>query len=192
MIKKKKLSKEEKNAIKEFKNEENNLKIGKEKRKLKKEQLLLIGAIVVLITMIIALVYTLVFNKKYEVIVPDMPEYETVDIGLVDFKDEASDVKDLNTKKVDSLDVNYNIVSDYYKEGILLSNTKVDYLNSNFLVTSGELSKDSFISTISKSGKLNWITKLTSKDYDSISVFDTKFINDNYFVFTIALSLIHI
>lgn len=186
MIKKKRLTKEEKQAIKEFKTEEKENRISKEHLSVKKEHILLGIAIVILIGLVIGLIYFIFFTKKYEVIVPDLPEYEIVDVGVVDFEDEASNVEDLNTKKVKELDVTYSIVSDYYKKGILLSNTQVDYVNSSFLITSGSFSKDPFVSKVSLDGKLNWITKLNDKDFDNVYIYTTKYINGNYFAFTIA------
>lgn len=64
MIKKKKITKEEKQAIKEFKAEEKENRIGKEKLSIKKEHILLGVAILILIGLVIGLIYVIFFTKK--------------------------------------------------------------------------------------------------------------------------------
>lgn len=178
-------TKEEKKAIKNYKEEEKHIKMGleKEKKPIRKEHFYLIGAFLILILLIAILVYMIFFSKSRDVIVPDLPSNESLDIGIVDFNDKASTADDLNSKKNSNIAVTYNLVSDYYKEGILLSNTQADYLNNSFVITSGPLSENPFISVINKNGKLEWLTKLNDKEYGKINVYKTIFINKNYYIF---------
>lgn len=197
-MKKIRKTKEERKEIRKFKEEEKNkLRLNKEKKPFMKEHLYLIIAILVLALLITILIYMLFFSKSRDVIVPDLPKNETMDIGLIDFNDKGTTADDLNSKKNNNISVNYKVVSDYYKEGILLSNTNVEYLNNTFIVTSGPLSKDPFISKLSKDGNLEWLTKLNDKEYGTINVYKTVFINNNYYVFATStkdskLSLISI
>lgn len=185
-MKKIKKTKEEREQIKKFKAEERQRAIDKEKFKIKKEHLVLVFAVLLLIFLLSILIYMLFFSKKREVIVPDAPSYENVDVGVIDFNDSAATSTDLNSKKNSNLNVTYKIISDYYGQGILLSNTQVEYLNDSFIVTSGFSSSDSFISSISLDGKLNWITKLDDKEFGSIHVYKTIYYQDNYYVFGTA------
>lgn len=185
-MKKIKKTKEERKQIKEFKSEEKQRILEKETFKLKKEHFLLVFAVLLLIFFIVILVYMLFFSKKREVIIPDTPTYENVDVGLVDFKDANATATDLNSKKNNNLNVTYKIISDYYEKGILLSNTQVDYLNNSFIVTSGPASVDSFISSMTIDGQLKWITKLDNKEFGSIHVYKTIYDNDNYYVVGIS------
>lgn len=185
-MKKIKKTKEEKQQIKKFKLEEKQRVLEKEKFKLRKEHLILVFAVLLLIFLLGILIHMLFFSKKREVIVPETPTYESVDVGLVDFKDANATATDLNSKKNNNLSVTYKIISDYYEKGILLSNTQVDYLNEAFIVTSGPASTDSFISSLSIDGNLNWITKLDNKEFGNIHIYKTVYYGDNYYVVGIA------
>lgn len=177
-------TKEEKEEIKKFKAEEKNRqKIKKEQRPIQKEHIYLVFAILILVLLIGILIYMLFFSKSKDVIVPDLPTNETMDVGLIDFDDKAASSTDLNSKKNNNIAVDYNVVSDYYKEGILLSDTKADYFNDSFIITSGVTSTNPFISSIAKDGKLSWLTKLDDKEYGSINVNKTVFFNNNFYVF---------
>ncbi len=177
-------TKEEKKDIRKYKAEEKSkFKIKKERKTIQREHIYLVFAVLILVLLIAILIYMLFFSKKRDVIVPDLPTNESLDVGVIDFNDTGASATDLNNKKAGNISVDYKIVSDYYKEGILLSNTQAEYLNNSFIITSGPLSVDPFISSITKDGKLSWLTKLDDKDYGSIKVFKTRYINDNYFVF---------
>lgn len=183
---KKEITKEEKKAIKQYKNEEKGMKIEKDRKPLRKEHLYLVLAILVLLSLVGLLIYMIFSGKEKALIVPDLPTHESLDVGIVDFSDTAATANDLNSKKNNSLSVNYNLVTDYYKEGILLSNTQADYMNDLIIVTSGPLSETPFISSLTKEGTLKWLTKLEDKEYDKINVYKTVFINKNYYVFGIC------
>ena len=94
-------TKEEKKEIKNYKEEEKHIKMGleKEKKPIRKEHFYLIGAFLILILLIAILVYMIFFSKSRDVIVPDLPSNESLDIGIVDFNDKASTADDLNSKK---------------------------------------------------------------------------------------------
>lgn len=183
---KKEITKEEKKAIKQYKNEEKGMKIEKDRKPLRKEHLYLVLAVLVLLSLVGLLIYMIFSGKEKALIVPDLPTHESLDVGIVDFSDTAATANDLNSKKNNSLSVNYNLVTDYYKEGILLSNTQADYMNDLIIVTSGPLSETPFISSLTKEGTLKWLTKLEDKEYDKINVYKTVFINKNYYVFGIC------
>lgn len=183
---KKEITKEEKKAIKQYKNEEKGMKLEKERKPLRKEHLYLALAILVLIALVSVLIYMIFFSKKKELIVPDLPTHESVDVGLIDFSDSGTTANDLNSKKNSNMQVTYNLVTDYYKEGILLSNTQAEYLNNSFIVTSGPLSENPFVSAITKDGRLLWLTKLDDSEFGKINVYKTVFINNNYYVFGIS------
>lgn len=185
-MKKIKKTKEEREQIKKFKSEEKQRVLEKEKFELKKEHFILVFAVLLLIFLIAILIHMLFFTKKKEVIVPDAPTYENVDVGLIDFQDSKATATDLNSKKNSSLNVTYKIISDYYEKGILLSNTQVSYLNESFIVTSGPASADSFISSMTIDGNLSWITKLDNKEFGSIHVYKTVYYDGNYFVVGIS------
>lgn len=180
-MKKVKKTREEKREIRKFKAQERARFLEKEKKKIKKEHFYLLGAFLILILLLISLIYIMFFSKRKDLIVPDAPDYEALDVGVVDFSDKASKSDDLNSKKKNSLDVSYKIISDYYKEGILLSNTQAYYINDNFIITSGPLSDKSFISAIDKNENLKWITKLDTKD-EIRSIYKVIFVNNNYYV----------
>lgn len=183
-MKKVKRTKEEKNEIRKFKAEEKErIKITKEKRPFRREYLYLALAFLVLVLLTGILVYMLFFSKSRDVIVPDLPKNETLDIGVIDFNDKGATESDLNSKKNSNISVDYKVISDYYKEGILLSNTQAEHLNNTIIITSGPLSKEPFISAISTDGNLTWLTKLSDKEYGLISVYKTTFINNNYYIF---------
>ncbi|MCH5166604.1 MAG: hypothetical protein J1F35_01805 [Erysipelotrichales bacterium] len=179
-------TREEKRAIKRFKAEERQKVLNKERKPIRKEHFYLIGAIFILILLVSILIYVVFFGKRKDLIVPDLPTYETVDVGLVDFADKSATSDDLNSKKTSTLDVDYSIVSDFYKKGILLSNTQSDYLNDEFIITSGPLSDTSFISSISKDGKLKWLTKLDNKEFGKYHIYKTVTINNNYYVLSLT------
>lgn len=181
-MKKIRKTREERKEIKKFKLEEKQRVLEKEKFKLKKEHFILVFAVLLLIFLLVILVYMLFFSKKKEVIVPDTPNYEQVDVGVIDFKDSGATATDLNSKKNSASNVTYKIISDYYEKGILLSNTQVEYLNKTFIITSGPSSADSFISSVELDGTLKWITKLDNKEFGSIHVYKTVYYNDHYFV----------
>lgn len=183
---KKEITKEEKKAIKQYKDEEKGMKIEKDRKPLRKEHLYLVLAVLVLLSLVGLLIYMIFSGKEKALIVPDLPTHESLDVGIVDFSDTAATANDLNSKKNNSLSVNYNLVTDYYKEGILLSNTQADYMNDLIIVTSGPLSETPFISSLTKEGTLKWLTKLEDKEYDKINVYKTVFINKNYYVFGIC------
>lgn len=179
-----KRTKEEKEAIKKYKAEEKSkLRIQKERKPIQREHIYLVFALLILILLIAILIYMLFFSKSRDVIVPDLPTNESMDVGLIDFDDKGATENDLNSKKNNNISVNYNLVSDYYKEGILLSNTQAEYLNDSFIITSGPLSTNPFISSLTKDGKLSWLTKLDDKEYGDIKVQKTIFINNNFLVF---------
>lgn len=160
--------------------------IAKEKKEFKREYVFLGIAVLVLIILIAILVRILFFGKRADVIVPDLPSYDKLDIGIVDFTDESAYSQDLNSKKASSLSVSYSVVSDYYNEGILLSNTQVEYLNDEFIITSGPFSSIPFVSSISKDGKLNWLTKINNKNFDEYRIYKTIFVGKYYYSFAIA------
>ncbi|MCX4249036.1 MAG: hypothetical protein OSJ65_04670 [Bacilli bacterium] len=183
---KKEITKEEKKAIKQYKNEEKGMKLEKERKSLRKEHLYLVLAILVLLSLVAILVYMIFSGKEKALIVPDLPTHESLDVGIVDFSDSSSTANDLNSKKNSNLSVSYNLVTDYYKEGILLSNTQADYMNDSIIVTSGPLSENPFISSLTEEGTLKWLTKLDDKEYERINVYKTIFINKNYYLFGIC------
>lgn len=183
---KKEITKEEKKAIKQYKNEEKGMKLEKERKPLRKEHLYLALAILVLLSLVSVLIYMIFFSKKKELIVPDLPTHESVDVGVIDFSDSGTTADDLNSKKNSNMQVSYNLVTDYYKEGILLSNTQADYINDLIIVTSGPLSENPFVSAITKEGSLKWLTKLDDSEFGKINVYKTVFINNNYYVFGIS------
>lgn len=155
----------------------------KENKFLKKENIPIYLAILILICLVIALIYVLFFTKSNDVIVPDLPDYENYDVGVIDFSDKSASAADLNNKKTSKMDITNTIVSDYYKEGIVLSNTQVEYLNDNFVITSGpNSSSESFISVIDKNGKLKWLTKLDDKENGAIKIAKTVFYNNKYYI----------
>lgn len=159
----------------------------KENKFLKKENIPIYLAILILICLVIALIYVLFFTKSNDVIVPDLPDYDNYDVGVIDFSDKNANANDLNNKKTSNMDITNTIVSDYYKEGIMLSNTQVEYLNDNFVITSGpSSSSESFISVIDKNGKLKWLTKLDDKEYGSIKVAKTVSYDNKYYVAAIS------
>lgn len=161
--------------------------IPKEKKFFKREYTFISILIILLVIMIAALIYFTFFVKEKELIVPELPNYETLDVGVVDFNDENAKANDLNNKKSSSLNVTNTIVKDYYKKGILLSNTQVTYLNDNFIISSGpSTEEDAFISVIDKNGKLKWLTKLNDKEYSNIKVAKTEFYNNNYYIAAIS------
>lgn len=181
-------TKEERDAIKKFKAEEKSrIRLKKERKPIQREHIYLIFAFLILILLISILIYMLFFSKSRDVIVPDLPTNETMDIGVIDFSDAGTTSEDLNSKKNSNISVSYNVVSDFYKEGILLSNTQALYLNNSFIITSGYLSTNPFISSITKDGNLSWITKLDDKEYGNIRVEKTIFLNNNYYVFASAV-----
>lgn len=154
----------------------------KEKFEFKKEMIGIIIAIVILIILVVILINQVFFTKKYEVIIPDLPTNDKVGVGVADYSDNSINANDLSAKKTKELKVSYEIISDYYKKGILLGNTQVNYLNDDLIITSGIGSQNAFISKASTSAKLDWITKFENKKYSKINVAKTISHNKNYFV----------
>lgn len=185
-MKKVRKTKEELVEIKSNKKAARNTMFKKSKEKMTREQILLIVAIIFLVILILLLIIMLIFNQPKKVIVPNTPSYKQLDIGLVNYSDKGTDPNDLNIKKQTSLNVNYEIVSDYYQKGIMLSNTKVEYLNDLFVITSGPLSNDSFISTVNKDGNLKFLTKLDRNDFGEFKVYKTIYVKDNYYIVGIS------
>lgn len=160
--------------------------IAKEKKEFKREYIFIGIAVLVLVILIALLVRVLFFGKRTDIIVPDAPTYDSLDIGIVDFADESANSLDLNSKKSNSLSVSYNIISDYYTEGILLSNTQVEFLNDEFIITSGPFSSIPFVSSISKDGKLKWLTKINNKDFEECRIYKTIFIGKYYYALAVT------
>ncbi len=173
---------EEKKEIKKFKKDKYQRSISHEKKGFKIEYIYIAGAAIILLLLVAILIYMLFFSKGENLIVPNKPNYDILDIGVVDFADNAANAFDLNTKKNDKINVSYNIISDYYKKGITLSNTQANYLNDSFIITSGPLSKDSFISAISKDSKLKWLLTLDDKEFGLAHVYSTVSTNNAYYI----------
>lgn len=168
------------------KNEKNAFVLSKEKKKFKKEYVGIIIAVIVLIVLLFILVKELFFTKKYQVIVPPLPNYKDVDLGVVDPKDSGNDINNIESKKVSKKNISYKIISDYYKKGIVLGNTKINMHGDKFYITSGISSPNAFVSSVTIDGKLEWIYKIEEKKYKTIDIYQTRFIKDLVYVFASA------
>lgn len=168
------------------KEEKNAFVLSKEKPKFKREYIGIIIAVIVLIVLLVILVKELFFTKRYQVIVPPLPNYKDVDLGVVDPKDTGNDINNIESKKVNKKNISYKLVSDYYKKGIVLGNTKINMNGDKFYITSGIGSPNAFVSSVTTDGKLEWLYKIEEKKYKNIDIYQTKVINNMLYVFASA------
>lgn len=152
-------------------------------RTFKKEYIPLIICAIVLVVLVSSLIYVIFHKEQIKLEVPELPKYEHVSVGVADFKDGNGKDNSLQSNKITETKVNYRIVSDYYKKGILLSNVNVEYMNDEFIIRSGAYSNTPFVSSVSLDGKLNWIYKISIKEAKSVTVVNTLYHKNLYYVF---------
>lgn len=161
-------------------NEEQNAFVrSKEKFTFRKEMLGIALAILMFVMLMALFIHQVFFVKKYEVIVPDLPNHKSYDVSVVDGN---GDTNDINAGEKKKLKVSYKVVDDFYKQGILLSGTLVNNLDDNLIITSGLFATTPFISRVSYEGKLDWLTKIEDSKYTGIQVYKTVSMNNEYYV----------
>lgn len=148
---------------------------------LKREYVPLYISALILIVLIIALIFVLLDKDDKGLILPDPPTEKHLSVEVYDYK-ENDDTNDLTKEVAGYLKTEYHFVTDYYKKGIMLSGTQVDYLDGNFIIRSGMYSDIPFMSVVDKSGKLKWLTKINTSSYDSLKIKSVLKIDDNYYV----------
>ena len=159
----------------------------KKKRKIfKKEYIPVVIAILVLIILILVLLMVLFYKDEYGLKLPDAPSENNLSIEVYDFDSAKYDPNDLTQKEIKNTKVNYLFISDYYKEGIILSNTMVDYIDDYFLIYSGPFAETPYVSLVSKDGKLQWLNKLNKDGYDNIKIKYISKLDDYYYIFAVG------
>ncbi len=141
---------------------------------------------IVLIILTGALIAVIFYDKEANMEVPPTPEYKKIEVGMVDFEDIGTNPSSLKTNAKKELSVDYDVITDYYKEGIMLANPQVEYLNDLFVIHSSLYTQGAFVSTATKDGKLNWIYKLEEKDYTDFTINKVIYADNKYYVFADA------
>lgn len=158
----------------------------KEKKQINMKDLMpVIIALVVLVILVIALIFTIFYKSEGDLVVPDAPNFKDIAVGVTDYE-KNGDPNKLLSGELKKSDVTYKIISNYYRNGILLSNTQVDFNNDEFIVHSGKFSETAFVSTIDKDGKLKWVQKITDKNYKKIIILKVFKEKDEYYAFGIG------
>lgn len=154
-----------------------------EKKVIRKEYIPIIIAVLLLIIMVIVLFIVLSYDGEYGLILPDAPTEKNLNIEIYDFDSAKYDPNDLTEKEIKNSEVNYLFVTDYYKQGIRLSNTNVDYTDDEFIIYSGQYGDTPYVSVVDLKGKLKWINKLDKSGYDTLKIKKILKADDYYYVF---------
>lgn len=161
---------------------------GNTKRKLKKEYIPLLIAVLVLIVLVLVLVIVLFYKDNKGLIVPDIPDKVAIDAGVFDFESGKYDKDNLDVNDTKKVSVDYKVITDYYKEGILISNPTVKYVDDEFIVKSGIYANDPFVSVVNKKGELEWLSKISVSGYESLKIIDVIKYNGKYNVFAVGIN----
>lgn len=143
---------------------------GNTKRHLKKEYIPLLIALLVLIVLVLMLIIVVFYKDNKGLEVPDLPEVEALNINIMDVKSGKYDGTEVNEDDAKRVKINYEVISDYYTNGIILSSPVIEYSDGEFILRSGEASLDPYVSIISKNGKLMWLNKISFKGYNSFKI----------------------
>lgn len=158
-------------------------KINVKTKKTLKRQYINIGITVgVLIILVGLLIFVISRNPDVKMDVPDTPSYDKLEVGIVDF-DENGNSNDLSKSNGKTAKVSYKVVSDYYKNNIMLGGNVTDYVNDRFIVRSSEFAQPAFISSITKDSKLEWIAKIEDKTYDKYVIRKVVYFDNSYYAF---------
>lgn len=157
---------------------------GNTKRKLKKEYIPLLIALLVLVLLILLLIIVIFYKDNKGLKVPDLPEVEALNINIMDVKSGKYDGSEVNTKDEKRVKIDYEVISDYYKNGVLLSSPVIEYSDNEFIVRSGNASYDPYVSIVDKKGKLMWLNKVSFKGYNSLVI--KRVIKSDNFYFAFA------
>ncbi len=156
----------------------------KRQKKIKREYIPIIITGILLVIFIIALIYIIFFVDDKEFVLPDLPKEDSIKIGSYEFENGKNDANDLTKEKETSANVDFKVITDYYKNGITLTNLSIDYKDEKFIITSGKYASVPFVSVVSKEGKLEWLAKIDMSGYDSYKVVKTIKKDKDYYVFT--------
>lgn len=158
------------------------------KKYIKKGNIPIIIAILLLIIMVIALVIVIFHNDNKGLVLPDAPKEKSLSVEKYDYQNSTSDPNDITANVGKNTKVEYKFITDYYKEGILLSNTMTDYIDNEFLIYSGPYSDTPFISAVDIKGNLKWINKIKSSGYDTLKIINVQKLDNSYYIFAVGTS----
>lgn len=158
------------------------------KKIIKKEYIPIIIAVLLLIVMVLVLFIVLAYDDEYGLDLPDAPTEKNLNLEIYDFESAKYDPDDLTQKEVKNTKVEYRFVTDYYKEGIILSNTTVDYIDDEFIIYSGPFGETPYVSVVDLKGRLKWINKLDKSGYDTLKIKKIEKLDDYYYIFAIGTS----
>lgn len=160
---------------------------GNTKRSFKKEYIPLLIAILVLVVLVLILVIVLFYKDDKGLIVPDLPDKEAIDVGVFDFNSGKYSKDELDVEDTKKVSVDYKVITDYYKNGILISNPTVKYEDNEFIVRSGKFANDPFISIVDDKGKIKWLSKINVSRYETLKIIDVIKKNGYYNVFAVGV-----
>lgn len=156
------------------------------KKYITRENMPIIVAIILLIIMVIALLIVIFHKDNRGLILPDAPKEKNLSVEIYDYQNAKNDPNDLTKGVAKDVKVQYHFVSDYYKKGIMLSNTKVNYTDNEFIISSGPYSDTPFISAVDIKGNLKWIYKIKFSDYNTLKIKKIEKVDGNYYVFAVG------
>lgn len=159
---------------------------GNTKRHLKKEYIPLLIALLVLVVLVLMLIIVIFYKDNKGLEVPDLPEAEALNINIMDIKSGKYDGTEVNEDDAKRVKIDYEVISDYYTNGILLSSPVIEYSDGEFILRSGDASLDPYVSIISKKGKLMWLNKINFKGYNSFKIKKVFKKDKSYFAFAEA------
>ncbi len=159
---------------------------GNTRRKLRKEYIPLIIALLVLVVLVLALIIVIFYKDNKGLVVPDLPDKEAINVGVYDFESGKYSGDKLDTTDTKKTKVSYEAITDYYTNGIFISDPIVNYNNEEFILRSGTYALNPYVSVIDMKGKLKWVSKLAFAEYESLTIVDVIKHEDKYHVFAVG------
>lgn len=158
---------------------------GNTKRHLKKEYIPLLIALLVLVVLVLMLIIVVFYKDNKGLKVPDLPEYERMRVNIGSSSSGKLDESSLSSLESVNVNVDYNIISDYYKNGIILVNPRVELIEESIVISNQNRLDAPYVSVIGLDCKLKWINKIEYKEYDYFSI--EKILYDEKYIYAISV-----